>query len=159
MTRHSLGAALAASWLLLPAAPAFGQNSSDPATTTPPPTTTERPPAPTPPPAPSAPEPVRTETPAPRSAPEVVAVPVPVQSAPPATIELQDQPYPNGFADPNAAFGNDLSVQVREQDDGFDWGLLGLLGLLGLFGLRRPREGHRHVVHSERYDDGRPPRV
>ena len=160
MVRHSLGAALAASCLLLPAGAAFGQNTADPATT-PPPTTTERPPTTTPPPpTTTTTEPVRTETPPPRTGtPEVVTVPVPVQSAPPPTIELQDQPYPSGFADPDAPFGNDMSVQVRQREGGgFPWGLLGLLGLAGLLGLRR-HHGHRHVVHSERYDDGRPPRV
>jgi MYXO-CTERM domain-containing protein len=84
---------------------------------------------------------------------------VPQQTPAPPPIELPETAYPNGFADPNAAFGNDLSVQVRDDDDGFDWGLLGLLGLAGLLGLRRPRDAHRHVVHSERYDDGRPPRA
>jgi hypothetical protein len=149
MVRHSLGAAIAASCLLLPAGAAFAQNTADPAATTPPP------------PAPSAPaEPVRTEAPAPRTTPEVVAVPVPVQTAPPPAIELQDQAYPNGFADPDAPFGNDMSVEMRRQESGgFPWGLLGLLGLAGLLGLRGPRDGHRHIVQSERYDDGRPPRV
>jgi hypothetical protein len=91
----------------------------------------------------------------------VVTVPVvvpPTQSAP-APIELEEQPYPNGFADPNAAFGNDMSVAVRQENDGFDWGLLGLLGLFGLFGLYRRNDGYRQqTVHSERYEDGRPPR-
>jgi MYXO-CTERM domain-containing protein len=158
MFRHSPGTALAAALLLLPAGAALGQNTTDPVTSTPPPTTTERPTTTTAPPVTTT-EPARTETPAPRSAPEIVTVPVPVPTAPPPTIELQDQPYPNGFADPNAPFGNDMSVQVRQQESGgFPWGLLGLLGLAGLLGLRRP-DRHRHVVHSERYDDGRPPRV
>jgi len=159
MTRHSLGAAFAASFLVLQAGAAAAQNSTDPATTTPPPTS-ERPTTTTPP--ATTPEPTRTEDPAPRTttSPEVVTVPVvvPQQTVPPP-IELPETAYPNGFADPTAPFGNDMSVQVREQGDGFDWGLLGLLGLIGLLGLRRPRDGYRHVVQSERYEDGRPPRV
>lgn len=161
MIRHSLGAALAASSLLvLQAGAASAQNSTDPATTTTPPTTgTERPTTGTTTPAPTS-EPAASEPATPRATtPEVVTVPVPVQQAPLPQIQLQDQPYPNGFADPNAPFGNDMSVQVREQDGGFDWGLLGVLGLLGLLGLRRPRNGYSHVVQQERYEDGRPPRV
>ncbi len=109
------------------------------------------PPPPPPAPAPTASEPSRTE---------VIAVPVAVPStqSAPAPIELPEQPYPNGFADPNAAFGNDMSVAVRQESDGFDWGLLGLLGLFGLFGLYRRNDGYRQqTVHSERYEDGRPP--
>jgi MYXO-CTERM domain-containing protein len=83
---------------------------------------------------------------------------VPSTQAAPPPIELEEVPYPNGFADPNAAYGNDMSVAVRQENDGFDWGLLGLLGLFGLFGLYRRRDGMRHTVHSEqRYEDGRPP--
>jgi hypothetical protein len=161
MTRHSLGAALAASSLfLLQAGAALAQNTTDPAATTTPSTTgTDRPSTSTTTPAPTS-EPATSEPATPRAAtPEVVAVPVPVQQAPLPQIQLQDQPYPNGFADPNVPFGNDMSVQVREQGDGFDWGLLGIIGVLGLFGLRRPRDGYRQVVQQERYEDGRPPRV
>ncbi|HEY0011700.1 MAG TPA: WGxxGxxG family protein [Allosphingosinicella sp.] len=157
MTRPMLGTALAASLLWMGAA-AAAQNTTEPAAGTPPPATgtapaTPAPPAPPPPPpAPAASEPTRTE---------VVTVPVAVPStqSAPAPIELEEMPYPNGFADPNAAYGNDMSVAVRQENDGFDWGLLGLLGLFGLFGLYRRREhGVRHTaVHSERYDDGRPP--
>jgi MYXO-CTERM domain-containing protein len=89
-----------------------------------------------------------------------VPIIVPQQQAapPPATVTLPTtEPYPNGFADPTVAYGNDMSVAVREDDDGFDWGLLGLLGLLGLFGLYRGRDNYRRTVHSERYDDGRVP--
>jgi MYXO-CTERM domain-containing protein len=153
-----LGTALAASLLWMQAAAASAQNTTEPASGTVPPSgstpSTPAPPAPPPPPppAPAASEPTRTE---------VVPVPVVVPStqAAPAPIELEEQPYPNGFADPNAAYGNDMSVAVRQESDGFDWGLLGLLGLFGLFGLYRRREGggFRHTVHSERYDDGRPP--
>ena len=156
MIRHSLGAAPAASFLLAGAGGAWAQNTAEPATT-PPPTTTERPATTTPPPVTTEPT-TRTDDPPPRTTttPDVVTVPVPVpqQTVPP--VVLPDTAYPNGFADPTAPFGNDMSVQVREQGDGFDWGLLGLLGLIGLLGLRRPRDGYRHVVHSERYDDGRP---
>lgn len=160
MTRHTLGAMIAASFLLTAAGTAAAQNTAEPVTT-PPATGTERPSTTASPPVTTTEPSTRTDDPAPRTSPEVVTVPVvvPQQTPAPAPIELPDTAYPNGFADPNAAFGNDLSVQVREEGDGFDWGLLGLLGLVGLLGLRRPREGHRHVVHSERYDDGRPPRV
>ena len=155
MIRYSLGTALAASLLAIQAGGASAQNTTEPGTS--PPTGGERPggttPAPPPPPPPPAPasEP-RTNT-------EVIPVPVVVpqqQSAPPPPVVLQEQPYPNGFADPNAPYGNDMSVVVRE-DGGFEWGLLGLLGLLGLFGLYRGRDGYRRTVHSERYDDGRRP--
>jgi hypothetical protein len=91
---------------------------------------------------------------------EVIALPVAVPStqSAPAPIELPEQAYPNGFADPNAAFGNDMSVAVRQENDGFDWGLLGLLGLFGLFGLYRRNDGYRQqTVHSERYEDRGPP--
>lgn len=67
------------------------------------------------------------------------------------------EPYPNGFADPEAPFGNDLSANAREEGDGFPWGLLGLFGLAGLLGLRRPRDrGYERVVQTDRYDDGGP---
>jgi MYXO-CTERM domain-containing protein len=161
MIPHSLGAALAATSLLaLQAGAASAQNTTDPATGSAPPATgTDRPTTSTPTPAPTS-EPATSEPATPRSAaPEVVTVPVPVQQAPLPQIQLQDQPYPNGFADPNVPFGNDMSVQVREEGDAFDWGLLGVLGLLGLFGLRRPRDGYRQVVQQERYEDGLPPRV
>lgn len=161
MIRHSLGAALAATSLLaLQAGAASAQNSTDPATGSAPSASgTERPATSTPSSAPTS-EPATSEPATPRAAaPEVVTVPVPVQQAPLPQIQLQDQPYPNGFADPNVPFGNDMSVQVREEGDGFDWGLIGVVGLLGLFGLRRRREGFRHVVQQERYEDGRPPRV
>jgi MYXO-CTERM domain-containing protein len=160
MTRRSLAAAFAASSLLLLAGTASAQNTADPATSAPPPATgSDRPTtaAPTP---PATSEPATSEPATPPASTSVVVVPAPVpQQTLPSTIELQDQPYPNGFADPNAPFGNDMSVQVREQGGGFDWGLLGLLGLFGLLGLRRPRDGYRQVVQSERYEDGRPPRA
>jgi hypothetical protein len=163
MIRHSLGTALAASLLALQASAALGQNSTEPSSTTPPAggersttttrTTTTAPaasatPAP-PPPAPAPAEPRTTD---------VVTVPVVVPQAqtalPPVTLPAE--PYPNGFADPTVAYGNDMSVAVREEG-GFDWGLLGLLGLLGLFGLYRGRDRYRSTVHSERYDEGRRP--
>jgi MYXO-CTERM domain-containing protein len=158
MIRYSLGTALAAALFWMQAGTASAQNNTDPSTGATTPSTGGAPATPTPPPAPTPAPPAPAPADSAPTRTEIVPVPVPVPSPPPA-IELQDQPYPNGFADPNAAFGNDLSVQVREQDDGFDWGLLGLLGLAGLLGLRRPRDGYRHVVQSERYEDGRPPRV
>jgi len=156
MTRPMLGTALAAALLWMGASAAAAQNTTEPASgSAPPPAgttpTTPAPPPPPPPPPPAASEPTRTE---------FVPVPVTVPStqAAPAPIELPEQPYPNGFADPNAAFGNDMSVAVRQESDGFDWGLLGLLGLFGLFGLYRRNDGYRQqTVHSERYEDGRPP--
>lgn len=158
MNRHMTGTALAASLLMLQAGAAAAQNSTDPGATAPPPASSDRPSASTPPATTSEP-PVRTEEPAPRAAPPTEIVPVIVQQpSAPAPIQLPaDQPYPNGFADPMATYGNDLSVQVRESE-GFDWGLLGLLGLFGLFGLYRRRDGYRSVVQSERYEDDRPPR-
>lgn len=160
MIRHSLGLMGAASLLALQAGAASAQNTTTDPVTTPQPAT-PAPATPAPPPAPSAPDPApRTSDPAPRSSPEVIQVPVVVpQQTMPSTVELPETPYPNGFADPNAPFGNDMSVQVRQESDGFDWGLLGFLGLFGLFGLYRRPDRHRHVVHSERYDDGRQPRV
>ena len=158
MTRYAIPAALA-SVLLLQAGPAAAQNTSDPATATPPATGTERPATSTPstPPVTSepstgtAPATPRAETP---SSPSVVAVPVPVpQQAPPAAIELQDQPYPNGFADPADPFGNGMSLSYREEEDGFDWGLLGLLGLLGLIPLFRRGNGYTRVVYRDAEDD------
>jgi MYXO-CTERM domain-containing protein len=152
-----LGTALAAALLWMQASAAAGQNTTEPATGTTPPSSGTAPAAPPPPPppppapAPTTSEPTRTE---------VVPVPVVVPSSQPAPppIELPEQPYPNGFADPNAAYGNDMSVAVRQESDGFDWGLLGLLGLFGLFGLYRRRDGYQqHTIRSERYDDGRPP--
>ena len=162
MNRPILGTALAAS-LFLAGGGAAAQNTTDPATATPPagserPGTTSPRPA-TPPPATEAPP--RSETPTTAPPPEVVTPPVVVvpqtQTAPPPIELPASEPYPNGFADPTAPYGNDLSVAVREEGDGFDWGLLGLLGLLGLFGLYRRREGYTRTVHSERYDDRGPP--
>lgn len=161
MTRPMLGTALAAS-LFLMAGAAAAQNSTEPTGSTPPPTGSERPSASTPAPPPPPPAPAPAESPPPRST-EVIVVPQSQPAVPPpiatAPIQLDDTPYPNGFADPNAAYGNDLSVAVQQESDGFDWGLLGLLGLFGLFGLYRRRDGYTRTVHAERYDDGRPPRV
>lgn len=152
MIRTKSAPSLAAAILALSAGAAFAQNTTDTGTTTPP-TTTDRPSTTTPPVTTTEPAP-RTETPAPRT--EPVYVPVPVQTAPPATVTLPaDQPYPNGFADPTGAYGNDMSVALR-QEDGFDWGLLGLLGLFGLLGLTgRRRGGYQHVVQAERVDNDR----
>jgi MYXO-CTERM domain-containing protein len=154
-----LGTALAAS-LFMMANAAAAQNTTEPAGGTTPSTGTERPTTSTPAPAPAPAVPAPADTPSPRT--EVIVVPQ-TQTAPPPTalppIELEDTAYPNGFADPNATYGNDLSVAVQQESDGFDWGLLGLLGLFGLFGLYRRRDGYTRTVHAERYDDGRPPRV
>src|SRR5215217_8844443 len=118
MTRPSLGTAIAASLLLVSSGAALAQNGTDPApgTTTTPPAGTDRPPTTGTPPA-GGDTPTRTEEPAPRTNTEVVTVPVVVPQSQPQPalppIELQDQAYPNGFADPNAPYGNDLSVAVR----------------------------------------------
>jgi MYXO-CTERM domain-containing protein len=154
MIRHASGLTLASA-LLASTAPVLAQNTTQPAT--PPRTTAPATPAPTSPPSPPATgEPPAAAIPV-ETAPTVV-VPVPVPAPAPAPIELPaDVPYPNGFADPTAPYGNDMSIQVRESE-GFDWGLLGLLGLLGLFGLRRPRERYREIVRDERYEDDRPRR-
>jgi MYXO-CTERM domain-containing protein len=148
-----LGTALAAALFLTQAGGAAAQNTTEPAPSPPSPAAT-----PTPPPAPTpAPAPPPPASPEPRSdAPPAVVVVPQAQTAPPP-IAIESEPYPNGFADPTAPYGNDMSVAVRQESDGFDWGLLGLLGLFGLFGLYRRRDGYRNVVHSERYEDGRPP--
>jgi hypothetical protein len=44
-------------------------------------------------------------------------------------------------------------TDVRDDDDGFDWGLLGLLGLLGLAGLKRRNE-HVRVHDTPRTGTG-----
>ncbi len=156
MNRIALAASLAA---FLGAGAASAQNTTEPAR----PPAGERPKATTPqtPPPSSAEPPAGSEQPAtPPPATEIVPVPVvvPQPQAAPAPIELpMDEPYPNGFADPSGAYGNDLSVAVRQENDGLDWGLLGLLGLFGLFGLYR-RDGYRQVMHSERVDERYPPR-
>lgn len=160
--RKMAGAALAAALLTMSAA-AGAQNTTDPGRTIPPgeknnPTQTTppqtTPPATTTPPVttePLEPEPVRPST----GTPVIVTTPAP--AAPPIEPIRIDptEPYPNGFADPNAPFGNDMSVSLRQQDEGFDWGLLGLLGLFGLAGLWRRRDHSQQVFHSERVDDGR----
>lgn len=150
MIRHASGISLAAA-LLASAAPALAQNSTQPAT--PPRTSTPATPAPAPSPPPPA-EPPSAETPVVTTTP-VVVVPAPAPPPPPAPIELPaDVPYPNGFADPSAPYGNDMSIAVRESE-GFDWGLLGLLGLFGLLGLRGRRDGYRQIVRDERYEEDR----
>ena len=55
-----------------------------------------------------------------------------------------------------AASSNDVSATTlanrdRDDDDGFDWGLLGLLGLAGLLGLKRDRNHHHaNNIHPDR---------
>jgi hypothetical protein len=144
--------------LLAVAAPAAAQNSTAPPpiiTVTPPPTRTETPPAP---PAPSPPATTQTPAsptePAEPSPPETVVVEPQPQRAPaePVTID-PDAAYPEGFADPEDPFANDMADSYR-QDGGFDWGLLGLLGLLGLIPLLRGPRGER-IVYVERDEEPR----
>jgi hypothetical protein len=139
------------------AAPAAAQNSTapPPVITIPPPTQTEAPPAP---PAPGQPgstaapnlsEPVEPSPPQ-----DVVVAPQPDPvPAEPVTID-PDAAYPEGFADPEDPFANDMADAYRQDESGFDWGLLGLLGLLGLIPLFR-RRGAERVVYVERDDVGR----
>ena len=136
---------LLAAAALAAAAPAAAQNTTAEPPVVSPPAPTGETPAPAPPPA-TAPAP--SEAP---SAPPVVVLP-PVQTAPlePITID-PDAAYPNGFADPNDPFANDMSLAYREER-GFDWGLLGLLGLFGLIPLLRDRS--RRVVYMERDEPG-----
>ena len=53
-----------------------------------------------------------------------------------ATLEEADQ------ANEAADDADEARDESRDDDDGFDWGLLGLLGLAGLLGLKR-RDDHR----------------
>ncbi|HEX8526597.1 WGxxGxxG-CTERM domain-containing protein [Allosphingosinicella sp.] len=150
-------AALAAALLTASTAALARNTTAEPPSTNPPAGGTEKPnvpPGTSPGTTPIDPAPIENPQPAPA---QPSAAPAPVQSAPPpATITLDaDVPYPNGFADPAQPYGNEASVSIRNEG-GFDWGLLGLLGLLGLFGLRSSIGSSRHVVHSDRYDDGRP---
>ena len=157
-SRYAAAAAAAAASLIALSAPAAAQNSAgDPAVVkTPPPTDTSPPPrerdtgttTTSPPPTPS--EPVERTV----RVPEPIVVPVP-QTVPmePVTIS-PDAAYPNGFADPADPFGNEMSLSYREQESGFDWGLLGLLGLLGLIPLFRERGGSR-TVYVERDEEPR----
>ena len=140
------------------AAPAAAQNtaSEPPVVAAPPPTKSE--------PAPPTPAPPASTTPAPSDTPvapaPVVVVPQTSTAPPPmepVTIN-PDAAYPNGFADPNDPFANDMSLAYRE-DRGFDWGLLGLLGLLGLIPLFRQRGGYARTVYVERDDEAAPRRV
>ena len=158
MTLRSVLAAGAALGAL--AAPAAAQNSSaePPIVTIPPaPPKAEAPPAP---PAPTpTPSPAPAEPPASGAPPQETVVVVPPSPPPPPAEPVRIDPdaaYPEGFADPADPFANDMSLSYRDQQGGFDWGLLGLLGLLGLIPLFRDRGGRR-VVYVER-DDELPPR-
>ena len=145
--------------LVAVAAPAAAQNSSAPPpiiTVTPPPAKTETPTAPPPsaPPAtaPSATSPTEPAEPAPAET--VVVVPQPQRPPPePVTID-PDAAYPEGFADPEDPFANDMADAYRPDRGGFDWGLLGLLGLLGLIPLFRNRRG-REILYVERDEEPR----
>lgn len=52
-------------------------------------------------------------------------------------------------ADSGSGTSGSTRTDVRDDDDGFDWGLLGLLGLLGLAGLKR-RDDHVRVHDTPR---------
>lgn len=110
--------------------------------------------------------------PAPAQTPPVVVIPADQAPAAPNTVEAAPEPaapapepmtispdaaYPNGFADPDDPFGNDLSLARRDEGGGFAWGLLGLLGLLGLIPLFR-RKGGR-TVRTVYVDSNDPKRV
>ncbi len=41
-----------------------------------------------------------------------------------------------------AVTASDTTYQGRDDDHGFDWGLLGLVGLAGLLGLKRKDDDH-----------------
>jgi hypothetical protein len=43
----------------------------------------------------------------------------------------------------------------RDDDDGFDWGLLGLLGLAGLLGLKRNDDHRARDIHVDARNDTR----
>jgi hypothetical protein len=52
----------------------------------------------------------------------------------------------------HAAVNGAYTTYEREDDDGFDWGLLGLLGLAGLLGLKK----NESDVHVDARRDNRP---
>ena len=66
-----------------------------------------------------------------------------------------DAAYPNGFADPEDPFGNDMSLADHGEGGGFPWGLLGLLGLLGLIPLFRKSGRTTRTVYVDRDDPTR----
>lgn len=154
---------IAASALLAALAPSAlaAQNNAAPAAPASPPAT---PPAPAPAPSgpgvqPGAQPPVITIPPDQAPPPVEPAEPAPEPRTPepePMTIS-PDAAYPNGFADPEDPFGNDLSL-ARQQGEGggFNWGLVGLLGLLGLIPLFR-KGGSRttRTVYVDRSDPKR----
>jgi len=140
------------------AAPAAAQNSTaQPPVIPAPPPRTETPPAtsaPAPVPPGTTPVPATPAEPAEPAPPEtVVIVPQPQPAPAPVTID-PDAAYPEGFADPDDPFANDMADAYREERGGFDWGLLGLLGLLGLIPLLGGR-GRERIVYVEREDEPR----
>lgn len=141
---------------LVLAVPAAAQNgSADQGTTT---TITSNPSqkAETTPPttAPANPAPATTPVPVTVEPAQPVVVAPPVQAPPQQPVMIQpDVAYPNGFADPNDPFANDMALANRNRQ-GFPWGLLGLLGLLGLIPLFRGN-GRVRTVYVERDDTPR----
>jgi len=140
------------------AAPAVAQNSSaDQGSTT---TITSNPSQKANPPEPATTAPPSTSPTTTAPAPVTVVPQQPVVVAPPVQPPVQqpvmiqpDVAYPNGFADPNDPFANDMALANRNKQ-GFPWGLLGLLGLLGLIPLFRGN-GRVRTVYVERDDTPR----
>lgn len=148
-------AAVAAVALAVPAAAQNGSADQGSTTTiTSSPKADARPPA-TQPTVTPAPAPATTPVPVTVEPAQPVVVAPPVQAPPPQQpVMIQpDVAYPNGFADPNDPFANDMAAANRNRQ-GFPWGLLGLLGLLGLIPLFRGKERVR-TVYVERDDTPR----
>ncbi len=150
MNRFGLTSIAALAAIAAPAAAQNGSASAPPPVTATPPKDAPPPSAGTPPSTTLPPETVQPAEPAP-----VVVRPAP-QPAPmqPVTIS-PDAAYPNGFADPDDPFANEMRA-YSDQQSGFDWGLLGLLGLLGLIPLvRGAGNGRVRTVYVERDDEPR----
>ena len=61
-----------------------------------------------------------------------------------ATTQAAEEGREDGEVDRDGN-GTERANAARDDDDGFDWGLLGLLGLAGLLGLKRD---NRRDVHT-----------
>jgi hypothetical protein len=138
--------------------PLAAQNVTAPQPASPPPATTSPPPGTTPGSPPTGPvTPVVTIPPseAPPAPTPVENTPAPAPAPPPTVTISPDAAYPNGFADPEDPFGNDLSLARESQGSGFNWGLLGLLGLLGLIPLFRRQRRTTRTVYVDSTDPQR----
>jgi len=151
-----LAGPIAASLIAI-ASPTIAQNGAAPAPQTSAPASPAPGTIPPSPPQPGATPPVVTIPP--EAAP---AAPVPVETAPaptpaaPAPVTISpDAAYPNGFADPEDPFGNDLSLARQNEGGGFPWGLLGLLGLFGLLPLFRRQRKTTRTVYVDSKDPQR----